>query len=118
MEKPQEENVQKESNCGLEWFQFPDFQDARRPRVPGACGHKGSISEDSKRGSFLGKALDSTSEGGREGNLLSPVDCSVGPTWPCPPLANLRVCDVACRFSFLFLGKSRERYKEVLDVFT
>ena len=73
MEKPQEANVQKESNCGLESFQFPDFQDAHHPKVPGVCGHKGSISEDAERGSFWGEG---TVGGGWKG-ACPPVDCSV-----------------------------------------
>ena len=103
MEKPQEANVQKESNCGLESFQFPDFQDAHHPKVPGVCGHKGSISEDAERGSFWGEG---TVGGGWKG-ACPPVDCSEGPAWPCLPVANLRIYDAVC-FTFCFYETNRK----------
>lgn len=38
--------------------------------MPGACGHKSSVSEEAKRGSCLGKALEGATESGWEGRLL------------------------------------------------
>lgn len=67
MENPQEDNVQKGLNCGLEWFQFPDLQGMQCPGVPGACGHKSSSSEEIKRVSSLKKALEGATDGGWEG---------------------------------------------------
>lgn len=54
VENPQEENGQKGLQCSLKGFQFPGFQGTQQLGVPGACGHKSSVSEG-KRGSFLGR---------------------------------------------------------------
>lgn len=60
-----------------------------------ACGHKSSVSEEAKRGSFLGKALEGAADGDWDGRLLpDPLLCR-------PRLAMSKPLSLCCCLSLL-----------------